>query len=1374
MKTSVTAIFIFVFTTIGLATSISIAQEKEIPEALKPWTKWVTWDDEHLNCPTPYNGAKDHLCFWPSQLTLITDQQTGTWKIVVNVFEKTWVPLPGSSEHWPQKVQANGDSVPVVERDGIPCVQLSPGLHRLAGEFRWQEMPQRIAIPKQIGILSLTVDGAAVPTPNWDADGSIWLKRLRAEETDKDLVTAQVYRVIEDGIPLWLRTEIELTVSGKSREEQLGSIIPQGWMVSTVDSPIPVAIDEQGRLMAQVRAGKWTVAIDSFRSTDAKEFQFATDAVPVSKSELIGFKSNPALRVAEIDGLQMVDVSQTTFPEKWRGFPVFQWDTSATFRLVEKMRGMGLQRPEGLHLTRQLWLDEDGSGFIYRDGFSGRMQQVWRLDVGSTQELGAVRIDGEPQLITANPRTQAHGVEIRSRNLNMEAIGRLNRTSELSAIGWKSDADSLNMTLTLPPGWRVFALFGADRVDGDWLTSWTLLDLFILLVFSLAVLRLWGFPAAVVAFIAVGLSYQELGAPQLSWLFLLIPLALLRVVPEGAAKKLITLWKNVAIVALLLILVPFIARQIQSAIYPQLEAAGMTYGKYPFFDLRINGNYMDATRQRAIEEHNFHDAFMRVPPSGVSDLTDTVEAVTAGESEVSGADLQGRLPKGGKSIDRSENMFNKSDVIIQTGPAAPEWDWNQVTCDWSGPVAAEHKIRPIFISLSQNRIITVVRLAFLLLLVAIILGVRKLWKPFARPRVASAVTLLLCVFVPAIASAQIPDKEILETLRQRLLERSDAYPQAAEIAAVTLKLNEGKVSMEAEIHAAIDVAVPLPGRLPDWSPISVKLDDAADAIVCRINGYLWVNIPKGVHKVMVEGMLPDVTEWQWGSLLKPRLVSIEAPGWTFTGVRPNGVPEQQIIFSRAQKLAEGTAAYDQKLFNAVVAVERTLEVGLVWKVHNVATRLSATGKAVSLKIPLLPGENVLSSNAVVAGGMVEVRLAAGETTFLWESELPITEKIELNAAQTEQWVERWLLVTSPVWNVSFEKDKLSPIYEPDEQKLIPTWNPWPGESVSLALSQPKAVSGASVTVRHAQHSTSIGDRLRTTELTLDVESSLGGDFALDLNPDAEITSLKIQNEATPVRRDQSVLIIPVRRGRQTVMIAWQTTEPLKPLVRADRISLPVEAANVISIVNVPENRWILWADGPLRGPAVRFWVILVVAILAALILGSMALSPLRRFEWMLLTIGLTQVHLIAAMFVVGWLFALAWREKQNSDAMPNWRFNLLQLEIIVLTAIALGILVVVVGQGLLGSPEMFIVGNGSTRTSLQWFQPRISQTLPEPYFVSVSVWYFRLLMLLWALWLASSLIRWLRRGWEQFSRGGTWKRRIKTVAIPPAPNGDGN
>ncbi|MFZ4682763.1 MAG: hypothetical protein ACOYMS_09690, partial [Terrimicrobiaceae bacterium] len=98
------------------------------------------------------------------------------------------------------------------------------------------------------------------------------------------------------------------------------------------------------------------------------------------------------------------------------------------------------------------------------------------------------------------------------------------------------------------------------------------------------------------------------------------------------------------------------------------------------------------------------------------------------------------------------------------------------------------------------------------------------------------------------------------------------------------------------------------------------------------------------------------------------------------------------------------------------------------------------------------------------------------------------------------------------------------------------------------------------------------------------------------------------------------------------------------------------------------------------------------------------------------------------------------------------------------------IFVAVVAEGLLGNPEMFIQGNGSSRTILRWYQPRCENALPQPGCWTVSIWWFRILMLAWALWLAASLIRWLRWAWEQFSTGGCFRRKTKNPATPPPLN----
>ncbi len=472
--------------------------------------------------------------------------------------------------------------------------------------------------------------------------------------------------------------------------------------------------------------------------------------------------------------------------------------------------------------------------------------------------------------------------------------------------------------------------------------------------------------------------------------------------------------------------------------------------------------------------------------------------------------------------------------------------------------------------------------------------------------------------------------------------------------------------------------------------------------------------------------------------------------------------------SRKSTLTAGEAAYDRKEFASVVVLDRHLEIGLRWQLRNAVSRLSSSGKAVSVRIPLIEGEQVLSPNMVVDDGHVEVRLAIGQSQATWDSELAPRDEIQLVAAKDAAWIERWHLVTSPVWNAALSG--LAPVFENQQADLVPVWHPWPGEQVKLAFSKPTAISGDTVTVQHIEHTVSVGKRQSSSLLKLDINCSLGDDFHIDLNSEAEISSLTREGQSIPVRRDQGKLVVPVQPGRQSVEVAWRTTQNMHTLASAGHVTLPVDGANATTVMSMPESRWILWADGPLRGPAVRFWAILACAIVVALVLGSVAMSPLSRVQWVLLALGLTQVHVVAALIVVAWFFLLACRGRQNADSLTAWRFNGIQVAVVLTTFVVLGILVVAVGEGLLGSPKMFIVGNNSTSTRLNWFQPRVGPALPEPFVVSISVWFYRLLMLLWALWLANALLSWLKWGWNQFTQGGGWRplpRREKPKRIAP-------
>jgi hypothetical protein len=73
---------------------------------------------------------------------------------------------------------------------------------------------------------------------------------------------------------------------------------------------------------------------------------------------------------------------------------------------------------------------------------------------------------------------------------------------------------------------------------------------------------------------------------------------------------------------------------------------------------------------------------------------------------------------------------------------------------------------------------------------------------------------------------------------------------------------------------------------------------------------------------------------------------------------------------------------------------------------------------------------------------------------------------------------------------------------------------------------------------------------------------------------------------------------------------------------------------------------------------------------------------------------------------------------------------------------------------------MQITGNQSSAFLLNWYQDRSLSTLSTATVVSVPLMVYRLLMLAWALWLAVSLLNWLKWGWVCFSSNGLWKKAV--------------
>ena len=185
-------------------------------------------------------------------------------------------------------------------------------------------------------------------------------------------------------------------------------------------------------------------------------------------------------------------------------------------------------------------------------------------------------------------------------------------------------------------------------------------------------------------------------------------------------------------------------------------------------------------------------------------------------------------------------------------------------------------------------------------------------------------------------------------------------------------------------------------------------------------------------------------------------------------------------------------------------------------------------------------------------------------------------------------------------------------------------------------------------------------------------------------------------------------------------------------------------------------RWLLWLAGPRLGPRVHVWSALVVLALLGLALARSRLTPLRTHDWILLGLGLLQLGLPEALLLPVALLALG-KRSQQSEPGRAWLYDLGQLALVALLIVAAVTLVAAVEKGLLQTPEMQVMGNGSSPNQLNWYLDRVGGGLPRPAVLSLPMFAYRAAMLAWALWLALACVRWARWIWATFKQHGLWR-----------------
>jgi hypothetical protein len=234
--------------------------------------------------------------------------------------------------------------------------------------------------------------------------------------------------------------------------------------------------------------------------------------------------------------------------------------------------------------------------------------------------------------------------------------------------------------------------------------------------------------------------------------------------------------------------------------------------------------------------------------------------------------------------------------------------------------------------------------------------------------------------------------------------------------------------------------------------------------------------------------------------------------------------------------------------------------------------------------------------------------------------------------------------------------------------------------------------------------------------------------------------------------------LPVTPGAHRVSLNWRNAEGIGVRAAVAPIDLGTGASNITTRLNLPGDRWTLLTFGPTLGPAVLYWAELAVFVLAAVILGKLALSPLRTYEWLLLGLGLSTFSWPVLLLFAAWAFLMSWRGRRKPEG-PRYLVNTIQVALAVLTLVTVITLVGSIANGLLGSPRMHIVSPVAGGL-LSWFLDRSDGPTPASSAISVSLWFYKAAMLGWALWLSFAVLKWLRWAWTAFSFDGAWHGKV--------------
>lgn len=1336
---------------------------QDIPPPLRDWQGWVLHDVPQHGCPFLANqmpNAGSYQCIWPGRLSLDADKDGGHFSLDVRVDAPSWVALPGDARNWPQQVSANNQPATVLQREGQPMLWLAPGDYQLRGNLPWTTRPAQLHVPASIGLVALSVDGTAVSRIERDGE-QLTLGEAAAAQRAADALSLRVYRRLADGLPATLETQLQFNVAGSAREQVLGPVLPAGFVATALSGELPARLEGDGRLRVQLRPGQWTVTLAARSSlAPLANITLKLPAAPWPRQEIWSYAEDNGLRTTRLDG-NATDAAQAGVPDEWIDLPAYALDDHSGLLIEQGNRGDEGGLGDQLHLQRQMWLDFDGGGLSVVDRLTGKLRHQQRLNVIAPWQLQRASEDGTPLLISKDSHG-LDGIELRDRQVDLSAGLRLpTHAGVIPSAGWQLPLEGIEATLHLPHGYRLLGASGADRSPDSWLAQWSLLDLFVVALIALLAGRLLGWPWALLAAGFLVLAQHESGAPRWTLAIALLLGLLLRALPPGRLRTVARAGALGAFALAVLWTLSFATTQLNDALHPQLEHAGASRV--------VQVNYIQPPAAMP-------PPALPAPPAPVAEMSRSASPTVVSDAAMKSEMKEVTVTGAWTTISQQVGQQPDSHALIQAGAGTPHWnEGNDYRIGWSGPVTAAQTTRLVIAPAWLVRLLRVLMVGLLAALLArlvtrLLPAWRGSWRGWRGSGAVGAILLAVALLPPMAHAQSMPSQPLLNQLRTRLTEAPKCAPACAVVAQAQLQADGDTLEVALETHAGAVVALPLPQADDALQLTDVSLDGHAGELVTR-DGDRLLRLDRGVHRVTLRYRIGTADSASLRFALAPQHVDFIGRGWSLGGVDDGHLLGDSMALHRVRTAADGKNLPTTQSFPPYVRLTRRIGLGVDWVVQNQVERIAPEQGGFSITLPLLSGEHPLGDNVIVKDGRINITFNANSNIVRWSSRLDHTAQLTLQAPALDQRAEVWEIGAAPMWHV----DATGVPTSASEDGL--RYQPLPGERLQLTFSRPTAIAGDSLAFDSVQLASVAGARATETTLSLHARSTRGGEHAIDLPAGTDLLDAHRDGESINLAVRAGKLSLPLLPGGHDYRLRLREPHGVDTQTRTSVYALHAPVANIDLGLQLPQDRWVLWTWGPTTGPAVLYWSQLVVLLLAAWLLARYAPTPLRFRHWLLLGLGFSAFAWSAYALVVLWLILLGLRARGvSSTQIGPIKFNLLQTGLAGLTLLALLVLVAAVPKGLLGLPDMHVAGNGSSASNLAWFADRSAGALPRGGVFSVPLWFYKLAMLAWALWLANALIGWLRWAFDAWTHGGHWRKRelkpgVTPPQLPPAATG---